>query len=178
MDINKNFPNSAYLQNQTLNSFKNEVKCEDKLKLQEKSTVQKANEINIISSWTLMDWMTPWFCLVIPQARSDKESSATTYHFLNYDLDSSIPIRSLRNDTYGLDDTLILPCHSEGTKWQGIQCHNAPLPQSWPGFLHSHSLITEWHFIYSKITIEQKQCRFAGAHRHFLTKRQQAGRWA
>ena len=55
------------------------------------------------------------FCLVIPQARSDKESSATAHNFLNHDLDSSIRIRSLRNDTYGLNDTLVLPCHSAGT---------------------------------------------------------------
>ena len=35
---------------------------------------------------------------VIPQARSDKESSAQTLNFLNHDLDSFIRIRSLRND--------------------------------------------------------------------------------
>ena len=27
---------------------------------------------------TLMDWMTPWFCLVIPQARSDKPQRSTS----------------------------------------------------------------------------------------------------
>ena len=43
---------------------------------------------------------------VIPQARSDKESSATTQNFHNHDLDSSIRIRSLRND--------FIECHSEG----------------------------------------------------------------
>ena len=36
---------------------------------------------------------------VIPQTRSDKESGATAHNFHNQDLDSSIRIRSLRNDT-------------------------------------------------------------------------------
>ena len=60
-----------------------------------------------------MDWMTPWFCLVIPQARSDKESSATTHHFLNHDLDSSIPPRLTRGH-YGM--TLYLFKNNDRTK--------------------------------------------------------------
>ena len=36
---------------------------------------------------------------VIPQARSDKESSAAAHNIHNQDLDSFIRIRSLRNDT-------------------------------------------------------------------------------
>ena len=36
---------------------------------------------------------------VIPQARSGKESGATTHNFHNHDQDSSIHIRALRNDT-------------------------------------------------------------------------------
>ena len=33
-----------------------------------------------------MDWMTPWFCLVIPQARSDNDSSTqrTTFTIMTW----------------------------------------------------------------------------------------------
>ena len=78
--------------------------------------------------------MTSWFCLVIPKARSDKESSTLAHNFLNHDLDSFIRIRSLRNDTYGLDDTLVLPCHSAGEAEESsapaLNIHNHDLDSS------------------------------------------------